>query len=64
MLSLILKADDLILDRRAIPRPRGIDHSHVHRGPVQVVADDVMRPFIGIGEVTGDLRVRDARRPE
>ena len=62
MLGFVLKPDDLILDRRAIPRPRGIDHPHIHRGSVQVVADDVMRTFIGIREVAGNLRVRDGAK--
>ena len=64
VLGFILKPDNLVLDGRAIARPRGIDHPHVHRRTVQIVPDDVMRPFSGIREMTGNLRVRDACRPD
>ena len=46
---------DLVLDGRAVPGPRRLDLSRIHRGPMQVVPDDVVNGRIGVRDVAIDL---------
>ena len=55
----IREPDYLVFNRRAVPRPRALDHAGKHRRAVQVVFDDAMRCGICIGQMTGDLRKQD-----
>ena len=50
MTLLIGKADDLILDGRAVARTDAVDLARILRGAHQVITDDLVRFLIGIGE--------------
>ena len=50
------KAHDFVFDGRAVARAEGVfDDTRVHRRLVDVDADDVVRTFVGAGDVAGDL---------
>ena len=53
------EADDLVLDRRAVPGARRLDLSRIHRGPVQVGPDDVVNGRIGVRDVAIELVLGD-----
>ena len=50
MTLLIGKADDLILDGRAVARTDAVDLARILRGTHQVITDDLVCFLIGIGE--------------
>ena len=56
------EADDLVLDRGAVARAGALDLARVHRGPVQVGADDVVDGGVGRGDVAVELRLRRSGR--
>ena len=47
---LIGEADDLRFDGRAVARPDAGDDAIAHGSPVEIVADDLMRFFVGKGQ--------------
>ena len=47
MRLLIRKPHNLILDRRTIPRPDAVDLSGIHRGLVEILANDRRRLVVG-----------------
>src|SRR5690606_11087047 len=55
VLILVGKAMDLVFDRWAIARTDPLDDAGVHRRAIQVVADDLVGPLIGVGDPTVDL---------
>ena len=53
---LVGKAHDFVFDGGAVARAEGVfDDARVHRRLVDVGADDVVRAFVGAGDVAGDL---------
>src|ERR1700686_638970 len=61
---LVAKAHHLVLDRRAIARSPAMDHARVHRRAVKAAADNLVGGPVGKGQMTGNLRLRDARGPK
>ncbi len=55
MRGFIGKANDLILNRRAIARADALNMTTVHGRAVEVVANDLVRRLIRVGDPTGDL---------
>ena len=49
------EAHDLVFDAGAVARARGVDLAVVHRRPVQVVADQRVAGFVGVGDPAADL---------
>ena len=49
------EADDLVLDGGAVAGAGGLDLAGVHRGAVEVVADEVVDVGVGVGDVAGEL---------
>ena len=45
----------LVLHRRAVPRPRPVDHARVHGRPVERGADDLVGPLAGMGDMARHL---------
>ena len=54
------EADDLVLDRRAVARAAALDLPGIHRRPVQIGPDEVVRGRRRAGDAAGNLRVVDA----
>ena len=52
---LIREADDLVLDRGAIARPRAVDLPGIERREVQILVNDPVRLGVRVGDVAGDL---------
>ena len=59
---LVGEAHHLVLDRRAVARPATLDLPGVHRGAVQVGADQVVDLGRGVGDVAHQLRLRRCGR--
>ena len=55
MTRFVGEADDFVFDAGAIARAGGLDLAAVHRGAVQVGADDVVDGLIGGAKITIDL---------
>ena len=55
MAALVAEFDDLIFDGRAVPGTGSFYNAGVDRRPVKVLADDLMRLFISIGQPAGNL---------
>ena len=55
MAGLIGKAMNLVFDRRAVTRAHALDHPGVHRGAVEVVANNLVRTLVGVGNPAGQL---------
>src|SRR6056297_1951886 len=55
MRRLVSKANDLVLDGGAVARPDTVDMPAIHGGAIEIVADDVVRAGIGIGDPAGHL---------
>ncbi len=53
------KTHDLVLDAGAIARPARRNAAGVHRGAVEVGADQIMHRGVRVGDPAGDLRLRD-----
>src|SRR5476649_373689 len=49
------KTHDFIFDRRAVTRADPFNDPGVHRAAIKIIADHIMRFFIGVGHVTRDL---------
>lgn len=60
MAVLVGKAHYLVLDRGAVTRAYALDHARVKGRAVQIRAYDLVRFFVGIGEVTRPLVFRRA----
>ena len=60
-LVLVGEAHDLVFDAGAIARAAALDLAGVHRGAVQVGADDLVDSLVGVRDVHGDLRERRCR---
>ena len=58
----VCEAGDLVLDGGAIARPRAADLAGIHRGAVQIGADDGVGRRYGAGNAAGNLRRGDFRR--
>ena len=56
------KADDFVLDRGAVARSRSFDHARKQGGTMQVGTDDLVRLFVGVSEIAGQLFLRHAVR--
>src|SRR5579871_3699749 len=54
---LVRELDDLVLDRRAVARTDRLNLPAVHRGPVNVFADNAVRLGRGVCDVARHLRV-------
>ena len=52
---LVGKAVNLVFDRGAVARPDALDDPGIHGGAVEVLADDVVRALIGVGDEAVDL---------
>src|SRR5882762_9579970 len=50
MAGLACEAVDLVFDGRAIARPHALNHTGIHRRPVQGAADDLMGRLIGMSD--------------
>lgn len=59
MSFLVWKLDDFVLDRRAVARAGGVNLSAVHGRTMDVLADDAVGFRRGVGDVAGDLGLRD-----
>ena len=57
---LVRKAHHLVFDGGTVAGSRALDHAAVQGGAVQVGADDLVRPLVGVGEVAGGLLLRHA----
>ena len=55
MARLIGKADNLIFDAGAIPRPRSCDDAVKHRTAIQIGAQNLVSFFVGIGQIARRL---------
>jgi len=55
--QLVGKLDDLVFNRRAIPRPRRLNLSAIHRRAMHVLANDAMRLFRRKSDIAGHLRL-------
>src|SRR6185369_18016586 len=60
MSFLVCKANDLVLDRRAVARPAALNSPAVHRRAIERAADDLMRARVGVRDVAGNLGLADA----
>ena len=49
------EADDFVFDRRAVARAAGFDLAGVHRGAMEVRADQFVHGLVRVGHVTGHL---------
>ena len=59
VLFLVRELDDLVFDRRAVARADGLDLPGVHGRARDVFADEAQRFRRGVGDVAGDLALRD-----
>ena len=57
MALLLFKADDLVLNGRAVPRADALNVAAVERRAVQVVENDLMGRGVRVGDVAVDLVV-------
>ena len=55
----VCKANNFIFNRRAVTRALRFDLSRVHRGTMQILADQIMHLRVGIGNMTGNLLLFD-----
>ena len=55
MALLVREAYQLRLDGRAIPRTYALDQPVCHRGPVDIVHDDLVGICIGVGQIAWHL---------
>ncbi len=60
MASLFSKADNLVLNRRAVTWPGAVDLTAIHRRFVQVIADNLVGLLIGVSHITRDLFLLNA----
>ncbi len=58
------EADDLVFDRRTVPRTGALDLARIHRCAVKVGSDHIVHCSIGVGDVAVELRLRQSLREE
>ena len=51
----VREPDDLILDRRAVPRSNTLDVTAIHGRPIQIISDDLMGFFVGMRDCARNL---------
>ena len=64
MALLVREAHHLVFDRRTVARAAALNRSRVHRRAADVRANHLVRARVGVGEMTRDLRLRDAFGPK
>src|SRR4051812_28373871 len=61
---LVRKADDLVFERRTIPRTDALNLAVEQRGSIDVGADKFPNTIVGVQQMTVDLRTLDRGRQE
>src|SRR5262249_21757239 len=59
MAFLVRKANDLVLERRAVPRPDPLNLTIEQRRLREVRANEIANPIVGVNQIAVDLRAND-----